>query len=190
MYLHKKLSLLVALLAACSDPPEIGTTSSPTVLCYFDCPIYPETGPCEEICDSCPVVDPPPQPEDGFLPQPGQWFGSWTCLDGCSLTAPGVTVSSSVIIVTAGWDEAVWRRDMAPFTVMKAPVDEDGTCWRMEPFEAWPPAPGELGCRSEIEICGTACPEPFPPGDCVIADATWTVFSTGQQQRWQFVGAI
>lgn len=177
----------VVALVSCSEPATSSIDEALTV-CYFDCPIcYPSCGPCVEVCYSCPAIE-PPEPPVGDLPRVGSWVGGWQCDTGCGQPAPGITQATTLIIVTNGNDEAVWRKSTVPMTLLKASITEDGTCWTMDAFDAWPAAPGELGCRSAIEICGTYCSEMSPPSDCVRAHATWTDLTSGLQQTWTFRG--
>lgn len=136
---------------------------------------------------SCPVIDLPARPI-GVIPAPGEWRGAWTCTSGCNLPAPPIVVATSVIIVTAGNDEAVWRRPTSPMTIMKPPIVAAGTCWRMEPFDAVRenPQPGERGCRGPVEICGTTC----DGAACVVAVAMWTDLASGDAQSWTFTGGM
>ena len=126
----------------------------------------------EQAVLTCPEVAPFHSPGD-WRPV-GVYAGTWTCIEGCDAPAPALAKATSL---TVGKEAASWTGEGGIF--LAGPVEPVGVnCWRMEPVVgAW--------CRSALDVCGVTdhTGERF-----VVAGATWTNATTGDQQRWYFAG--
>lgn len=149
--------LLAVALTACSDPTAPDTDGGVDS-------IGVDASPDAEVCGP---VSPLPREEVGQLPM-GAWNGAWTCIDGCDLERPALTLATRVELGVGAQSYAEWRNG-PPIT--RLGMHADGNCWVIDADN----------CQSAIEICAGAC------GECaVVSGAAWS--SGGRTQHWRFVG--
>jgi len=144
-------------LGACSDP-TVPTDDAGTDAPSGDAPVDAEV---------CAPLDPLAREEAGSLPM-GAWNGTWTCIDGCDLERPALTLATRVELGVGAQSYAEWRNGPP---IARLDMNADGNCWVIDADN----------CRSAIEICTGAC------GECaVVSGAAWA--SGGRTQHWRFAG--